>query len=210
MAIFVALPYAEQADFPTTQRQIAAPPPPRYPPQFRGWPRLILLTCSHEHPSAGFHSCAQQPAQQQAIEPRPPPPAKVCPCGHQLILTHRKRKLQALKTGYCLTTRGRGDGSVCPTPPPHPHQKTFPPAKNEMYRRGQKFQANFRYINCFLASEPPPPPPPFSLSAGLRKNGCKKCVKTFRSESISTSFLPGRIPPSPRWYWYGASCSPAL
>ena len=56
--------------------------------------------------------------------------------------------------------RGRGGGvfgalaSPRQLTPPHPHQKSFPPAKNEMYQRGQKFEAEFRYTNFFLASDP--------------------------------------------------------
>ena len=46
-----------------------------------------------------------------------------------------------------------------PGRPPHPpHQKIFPPAKNEIYQRGRKFEADFRHTNFVLASDPPPPP----------------------------------------------------
>ena len=65
--------------------------------------------------------------------------------------------------GYCLKTPGRGGrGCLGPWPThhpsiPHPHQKNFPQAKNEIYSRGRKFEADCRYTNLFLASAPPPP-----------------------------------------------------
>ena len=42
-------------------------------------------------------------------------------------------------------------------PPTHPHQKIFPPEKNEIYQRGPNLEVDFRYTNFFLASDPPPP-----------------------------------------------------
>ena len=61
-------------------------------------------------------------------------------------------------TGYCLRTPPRGGGVVWgPGQPPPTHPPTsenFPQAKNEMYQRGWKFEADLRCTNFFLASDP--------------------------------------------------------
>ena len=44
-----------------------------------------------------------------------------------------------------------------PDPCTHPHQKIFPRRKSEIYQSGPKLAVDFRYTNCFLASDPPPP-----------------------------------------------------
>ena len=64
---------------------------------------------------------------------------------------------------------GREGGGVIwqprPTPPPQhtqKHQKVFLKGRNENFQRYPKLEANLRYTNFFLASNPPirPPPPP--------------------------------------------------
>ena len=46
---------------------------------------------------------------------------------------------------------GRGGGGVGqPRPTPHPHQKIFLRDKNEIYQRGRKFEAEFKYTNFLL------------------------------------------------------------
>ena len=45
---------------------------------------------------------------------------------------------------------GGGHLESCQTPadqPAHPHQKTFPPGKNQIYRRGPRMEPNFRCLN---------------------------------------------------------------
>ena len=65
--------------------------------------------------------------------------------------------------GYGLRTpRGGGVGGFVwgqgqPRPTP-PHQKIFPPAKIEIYRRGRKFEADFRYTSLFFSLGPPKAP----------------------------------------------------
>ena len=56
----------------------------------------------------------------------------------------------AMPVHPCLVTpRGGGGQFGAPADPPtHPHQK------NEIYQRGRKFGADFRYTNFFLASDP--------------------------------------------------------
>ena len=64
----------------------------------------------------------------------------------------------------CLVILGGGGSNWPPgilaDPPTHPRQKIFPQEKNEIYQRGPNLEANFRYTNFFLASDPPTPPPP--------------------------------------------------
>ena len=50
--------------------------------------------------------------------------------------------------------------------PTHPNQKNLPLAKSEIHQRGRKYEADFRYTNVFLASDPPPDLG-FSLSNSL-------------------------------------------
>ena len=57
----------------------------------------------------------------------------------------------------------RGGGGCClgpwraPADKPNPqHQKSFPPAKNELYQRGRKFEVDFRQEKVFVAADPPP------------------------------------------------------
>ena len=79
--------------------------------------------------------------------------ARTCCISACLLSAHRT----ASRAGYCLRTPGErggvvwGPGQPRPTPSPPPHQKRFPPAKNEMYQRGRKFEANFRYTNFFFS-----------------------------------------------------------
>ena len=47
-----------------------------------------------------------------------------------------------------------------PADPPEPHHKNCPAAKNEIYQRGRKFEANFRYTNFLFGLCPPPHPHP--------------------------------------------------
>ena len=70
-----------------------------------------------------------------------------------------------------VTLGGGGGGWPAPADrPAHPHQKSCPPANNEIYQRGWKFEAHFRHTNFFLASDPstyPPPPRRGRVSATL-------------------------------------------
>ena len=64
----------------------------------------------------------------------------------------------AMPPGHCLETHGGGGGGGLgcqprPTHPPTPNQKMLPQANNETYQRGPKFEADFRYTDCLLASE---------------------------------------------------------
>ena len=59
-------------------------------------------------------------------------------------------------TGHCLRNPpGGGGGRLGPRPAPRPnpppqHQKSFPPAKNELYQKGRKFEAEFTNTNLIL------------------------------------------------------------
>ena len=84
--------------------------------------------------------------------------------GPHLVGQHLWSASTSCITSYRLKTPpGGGGGRGCLGPWPAPadrptrtHQKNFPPAKNEIYQRGRKFKAEFRYTN-FLASDTLPP-----------------------------------------------------
>ena len=71
-----------------------------------------------------------------------------------------------------------GPGQPRPT---HQHQKNFPQAKSEIYSRGRKFEADFRYTNFFWPLTPPPP------SSATRSNGL---LPVKRQPKLSKCHLP--------------------
>ena len=70
----------------------------------------------------------------------------------------RQRRPVAGILGLCWLLWGSFDCFCRPhtSVPTHPHQKTFPQAKNEIYQRGRKFQADFRYTKFLWSLTPPP------------------------------------------------------
>ena len=60
-------------------------------------------------------------------------------------------------------------------PPTHPHQKSFPQAKKEIY---WKFEADFSYTQKILAFDPPAPHPP----QGVGSPEAIACWNTLGSE----------------------------
>ena len=75
-----------------------------------------------------------------------------------LVATRKNGSLSRGGGGRLLLSAPRGGGGLfgaLASPDPPPDQKNFPPAKTEMYQRRPKFEADFRYTNSFLASNPP-------------------------------------------------------
>ena len=91
----------------------------------------------------------------------------------QIHIQHAGDGPSLTRAGYCSRTPPQGGGvfGALASPGRSTHPSTSEKrAKNEIYQRGRKLEADFGYKTFFLASDPPPPappPPPFSLSNSL-------------------------------------------
>ena len=108
-----------------------------------------------------------------------------------------------------LSDRGSPRALASPGRPPHPQQKIFLRRKNEIYQRGRKLEADFRYTN-FFGPLPPPPPPGGSVSAtrsnrllGIRAaHGCSGACQGSQlcASCYSHTNSPFSLPACPQWY----------